>query len=256
VPALTAVQQYRSTDSSTGGRKMKALKPPAHDQDNYFFDVLSNCSRHLGLRGLARVAASSKQLGHSCTTIITRDTLQLALAEVEAAQQFAVHLQESKADFISGAQDVAWPSEEAEELYAAQVQHLQDLVRLLQLKPAVAEAAQVIDSLLHVSMVPDHVAVQLVAAGVRITYVQLLGAANSMVEDVEVWVQAQEQLGITTDIPPAAVAVRMNNHKFPDDWVSTTCSRSMHDAGCMMFFTVDSELCPATLVLLAAEQPA
>jgi hypothetical protein len=42
---------------------------------------------------------------------------------------------------------------------------------------------------------------------VRVSYAQLLAAANSMVAGVEVWVQAQQQLGIQTDIPAAAVAI-------------------------------------------------
>jgi hypothetical protein len=50
-------------------------------------------------------------------------------------------------------------------------------------------------------------ATRLVAAGVRISYAQLLAAANSMVAGLEVWVHAQEQLGIQTDIPAAAEAV-------------------------------------------------
>jgi hypothetical protein len=48
---------------------------------------------------------------------------------------------------------------------------------------------------------------QLVAAGMRITYAQLLAAADNMVAGVEVWVQAQQALGITTDIPAVAAAV-------------------------------------------------
>jgi hypothetical protein len=46
-----------------------------------------------------------------------------------------------------------------------------------------------------------------VKAGVRITYAQLLAASRSMVAGVEVWVQAQQQLGVQTDIPEWAVAV-------------------------------------------------
>jgi hypothetical protein len=58
---------------------------------------------------------------------------------------------------------------------------------------------------------------QLFAAGMRITYAQLLAAADSMVEGVEVWVQAQQALGIDTDIPAIAVAVCCGD---PDAWVS------------------------------------
>jgi hypothetical protein len=78
---------------------------------------------------------------------------------------------------------------------------------LLQLMPNMAADEHIIHRLLHTPKVPQHAAAQLVAAGVRITYAQLLDAANSVVEGVEVWVQAQQQQDTTTDIPPAAVAV-------------------------------------------------
>jgi hypothetical protein len=42
--------------------------------------------------------------------------------------------------------------------------------------------------------VPLNWALQLVAAGVRFSYAQLLAAANSMLAGVEVWVQAQQKL--------------------------------------------------------------
>jgi hypothetical protein len=55
--------------------------------------------------------------------------------------------------------------------------------------------------------VPLNSAKALVAAGVRVTYAQLLAAANSMVAGVEVWVQAQDQLGVPADIPQSAVSI-------------------------------------------------
>jgi hypothetical protein len=63
--------------------------------------------------------------------------------------------------------------------------------------------------------VPLIEAKQLVSAGLRLSYAQLLAAANNMVAGVEVWVQAQQQLGIQTDIPAAAVAICCGG-----DWVS------------------------------------
>ncbi|KAF6251406.1 hypothetical protein COO60DRAFT_1560445 [Scenedesmus sp. NREL 46B-D3] len=48
---------------------------------------------------------------------------------------------------------------------------------------------------------------RLLSAGMRITYAGLLKAAGDMVAGVEVWVQAQQQLGIQSDIPALAVAV-------------------------------------------------
>jgi hypothetical protein len=47
---------------------------------------------------------------------------------------------------------------------------------------------------------------------VRISYAQLLDAVNSMVPGVEVWVQAQRELGIRTDIARAAVAICCSRH--------------------------------------------
>jgi hypothetical protein len=41
----------------------------------------------------------------------------------------------------------------------------------------------------------------------RITYAQLLAAADSMVAGVEVWAQAQQALAITTDIPADIAAI-------------------------------------------------
>jgi hypothetical protein len=48
---------------------------------------------------------------------------------------------------------------------------------------------------------------QLVAADERVRFEPLLAAASSMVAGAEVWVQAQHEQGISTDIPAAAVAI-------------------------------------------------
>jgi hypothetical protein len=90
---------------------------------------------------------------------------------------------------------------------ALQEQHRQAVVWLLLAVPAVAAAATTADLLSHVPTVPIAWALQLVETGVHITYAQLLAAARNMVAGVEVWVQAQQQLGVQTDIPEVAVAV-------------------------------------------------
>jgi hypothetical protein len=72
---------------------------------------------------------------------------------------------------------------------------------------ASAQAADVLQRLLHIPRVPLQQAQQLVAAGVRVRFEPLLAAASSMVAGVEVWVQAQHEMGISTDIPAAAVAI-------------------------------------------------
>jgi hypothetical protein len=78
---------------------------------------------------------------------------------------------------------------------------------LLKVAPTAAKAAGVLESLVQLPSVPLGWAVDLVSAGVRISYAQLLDAVNSMVKGVEVWVQAQQQLGVGTDIPLAAVTI-------------------------------------------------
>jgi hypothetical protein len=50
----------------------------------------------------------------------------------------------------------------------------------------------------------------------RVTYSQLLAAADNMVAGVEVWVQAQSKLGIVSDIPPAAVSICYGFHEVSD----------------------------------------
>jgi hypothetical protein len=61
-----------------------------------------------------------------------------------------------------------------------------------------------------------------VAAGVRIWYLQLLDAASRSLAGVELWVQAQQFLGVETDIPAVAVAICCG-----DEWVSGSWSVSV-----------------------------
>jgi hypothetical protein len=64
--------------------------------------------------------------------------------------------------------------------------------------------------------VPVDMAMILVAAGVRTSYAQLIAAANNMVAGVEVWVQAQQQLEVDSDIPAVAQAI-CNSRSYDDD---------------------------------------
>jgi hypothetical protein len=93
-----------------------------------------------------------------------------------------------------------------------QEQHKQAVVWLLLAAPAVAAAAATADLLSRGTTVPGNWsmqlwALQLVEAGVRVSYAQLLAAAHSMVAGAEVWVQAQPELGLQTDIPEWAAAI-------------------------------------------------
>jgi hypothetical protein len=145
------------------------------------YKLLSSCVGCLGVGGLARVAACSKQLRDTCITIAVRDVQSLLKHELEQAQ--------------AAAGKAGWE------------QHLQAVLWLLQAAPTAVAAAPTTEQLACLPCLPLRWALQIVTAGVHISYAQLLAAASSMVPGVEVWVQAQQQLGVQTDIPPAAAAV-------------------------------------------------
>jgi hypothetical protein len=153
-------------------------------------DMLRECPvlcEKLGLDGLARLATCSKASESSVKAILfknSRSFLDRALHTARESEQ-----QQDR-------QAVAW-------LAAV----------LLREAPVLTE--DVSERLLHLTSVPLATAKQLVAAGVRITYAQLLAAAHSMVAGVEVWVQAQQRLGVHTNIPLLAVAICCG-----EDWVS------------------------------------
>jgi hypothetical protein len=144
------------------------------------------CTR-LGAQGLACLALSNKSAFKTVEDIVCCDGMALLDAALGTARD-------------SGQQQhieaVGWLS-----------------AQLLQKAPTAA--AEVTSRLLKQPTVRLDVARRLVAAGMRISYAQLLAAANSQVQGVEVWVQAQQQLRIQSDIPAAAVTICCSNH-----WVS------------------------------------
>lgn len=62
-------------------------------------------------------------------------------------------------------------------------------------------------SYVNIPEVPLGICEMLVTAGVRISYKQLVSAARSLVQGVEAWVVAQEQLGVEPEEVPEAIAV-------------------------------------------------
>jgi hypothetical protein len=119
----------------------------------------------LGLRGLACLAASSSSLRDACNLIIRLKPQEWIQLAMKSAQ-------------------------------GAQLQWV--------LKAAPAAVAGAAERLVRMPAVPLDMAEVLVAAGLRISYAQLIAAANNMVAGVEVWVQAQQQLGVDSDIPSMA----------------------------------------------------
>jgi hypothetical protein len=145
----------------------------------------------LGLQGLACLSTVSNVLLNACAVIVCRSADEL--------------LTQTFKQLASGT-----PQQQ-------QQQHKQQLSAVAWLLHAVPTAAteQLKVQLLYVPVVPLQQAKALVAAGIRISYAQLLAVANSMVAGVEVWVQAQQQLGIQTDIPALANKICCGKH-----WVS------------------------------------
>jgi hypothetical protein len=143
----------------------------------------------LGPQGLACLATSSKYCRDAVDKALCKDRRHLLAAASTTAHSTGRHVH-FKA--------VAWLA-----------------IQLLQRE--VKTAADVTEQLLNLpsARMPLSMAKQLVSAGVRISYSQLLAASNNMVEGVEVWVQAQQVLGVKSDIPGVAVAICCGC-----DWVS------------------------------------
>jgi hypothetical protein len=171
----------------------------SHDAAGALMEVLPLPWR-LRLQGLACLAGSSRQIRHECIEFVKHNAHVLlldALPAVKAVDIFATAAE-------AAAAPPAWTGEKRDP-------RLQPVLWLVLVAPCVATsalaAADVLQRLLHLPRVPIHQAKQLVAAGVRTSYAQLLAAAHHMVAGVEHWVQAQKRLGITSDIPAAAVAI-------------------------------------------------
>jgi hypothetical protein len=140
----------------------------------------------LGAQGLACLSACSSRFPVTVRAAVCRDGFDILDSELDTARSSG---QQHK-------QAVRWLAE-------------------LLLREAPDKAEYLLQRLLTLPAVPLDVAKQLVSGGLHISYAQLLAAAHSMVAGVEVWVQAQQQLGRYTDIPAAAVAICCG-----EDWVS------------------------------------
>jgi hypothetical protein len=153
-------------------------------------DAVPQLSKELDLQGLACLEACSKRLQSSVHTIVVREGLRLldsALDEARHKEQQRKHA-------------VCW--------FAAVL-----------LRNAPDTAAHIATRLLPTPKVLLEAAKRVVSAGMRVTYAQLLAAADDMVAGVEVWVQAQQQLGVNGDVPAAAIALCCG-----EEWVSDAIS--------------------------------
>ncbi|KAF6235187.1 hypothetical protein COO60DRAFT_506079 [Scenedesmus sp. NREL 46B-D3] len=158
------------------------------------FSVLPVCSKHCqyGLQVLACLAASSKRLKDTCVSVTQRDAVGMLMATLHEASTAAVE--------VTAAEPTVQQQKQ-------QQQYGQAVAWLLHTAPAIKTIPGIAERLRQTPAVPLGCVLSLVAAGVRISLSQLLAAANSMVAGVEVWVQAQQQLGVQTDIPETAISI-------------------------------------------------
>jgi hypothetical protein len=142
--------------------------------------VLPYLGKELGLHGLACLAGSSRHFRQECVDLAKQNAHVLLLGALPPVKPI-----ETLAALAEAAAAVPPPSPAD--------QRLQPVLWLVHVAPSVTAsalaAADVLQRLMHLPHVPLQHAQQLVAAGVRISYAQLLSAARSMVVEVEVWVQ-------------------------------------------------------------------
>jgi hypothetical protein len=175
----------------------------ALDVAELVISILPFCSTQLGLQGLACLAATNKLLRSACVSTLHLDARCLLLDALDAAVAASPAAASNTGSAVAagGATDRA----------------MQAVAWLCSAVSDVITSADTAERLISTPAVSLASAVQLVAAGMRVSCKQLLTAANSMVAGVEVWVQAQQQLGIQTDIPAVAVAACCGSN-----WVSCT----------------------------------
>jgi hypothetical protein len=212
------------------------------DATGCLISALPFFGRALGLQGLACLASSSQQLKQECVKYIAENALLLlddALPSVAAVGGTASAAEAAMATAVA---EVPAGAAAAVSLPSPADQRLPPMVLwLLQNSPgtaANAQAAEVLQRLLHIPRVPLQQAQQLVAAGVRIRFEPLLAAASSMIAGVEVWVQAQHALGISTDIPAAAVAICRHRSMVSVHSVASPTVGNMEWGGCPKDYAV------------------
>jgi hypothetical protein len=171
-------------------------KRPGKQREQRLDSLLQTCPvlcTELGLQGMARLATSSKSMKSTCSSLVSLGPASWLV--------FAMCIHND-------------------------AQRLKAAVWVLQAAPQAAYTAEV---LVRAPSVPLHIAKRIVSAGARVTFTSLLAAASSMVAGVEVWVQAQQELGIRTDIPSAAEAICCSSIRdIYINWVSSFVLRLMN----------------------------
>lgn len=171
--------------------------------------ALSTCYHHgaLSLIKVIQLSTSSKQCKQLCLSLIRGNAhRQLLAAVADIKHQCAQFL--TRPISVTDEVNKQWHLQHG----LADCQLLDRLKSSLRwllagLPPTAAAAPATAAALINTPTVPLFAAAMLVQAGVRISYMQLVDAARERVQGVEVWVEAQQQLGVVKNIPPAATAI-------------------------------------------------
>jgi hypothetical protein len=182
VPVCKVVQPgYNHIESSCSTAKAggsmpshrKATRPDAGNTCRVS-QARSHCGAGLGLQALTILSTASKQLRDQCLAVVCSDTKHLLLQPLASVD----HKKQQEA--------VDW---------------------LLRVAPTLAKATGLAECIVQLPAPPLPIAKQLVSAGMRISYKQVLAAAHGIVARVEVWVQAQKKLRKFGKIPSAIVSI-------------------------------------------------
>jgi hypothetical protein len=220
--------------------------------------ALTCCCKELGVQDLARIAASSKHLKEACVAIARRDlpellgaaVAQAAEAEAKCSAAHDAALAAYSADntlgygydydydalgygYDSDARPfTAYTSSVVQQQTAYHLQ-VHAVAWLLRAAPVEAASPAAVDCVLCIPAVSQQAAVQMVEAGMRVSFAQLLRAADRVVEGVEVWGRAQQQLGVQTDIPEDAIDICRREVSVFSRWVSCyLCIHAVFSGDC------------------------
>jgi hypothetical protein len=171
--------------------------------------LLPFCSKQLELQGLACPAASSKGLRTACLHVVQTEAASLVIAELGTE------------DIVDSTNTFGTPG--------INQRHAQAAIWGLHFTPTAATAAGVAEQLVRLPLLPLLVpwAVRLQDAGVRISYEQVLTAANNMVPGAGLWLHLQHaryQLLDDSSTPAAAAQIccDLQPHELDQLLVSTT----------------------------------
>lgn len=194
------------------------MSPPAAEHSGMLHGAISLCIRYLDPVDIVCCSSSSKGLAQLCKAELLEGNKQLAYRLLQqSVSNVATATAELRAIPVrpvreSGGQSL--PSRDPSRIVLClQKQHRsqQGVSWLLQaaagslFEPPTQHSRQTISVLTGLSHVPLPLAKELVQAGMRVSYEQVVAAAKQLTAEAEVWLRVQQQQGVETDVPVYAI---------------------------------------------------